>query len=290
MRFFPILLTIVVALSCMIGLIQVLRNREEKEEKSDNFINKYIQKLDNDLTIYNSPLDVKNYLIIQFVIQGILFAAGWLLTDRWWIGVGLFFVGFLIPRLYISILKGRSQEKFENNLKIILNHMAALIGAGYSVPQAIEDTSKFQQIDKSQRKLFAQMDAMYKMGNSIPDVFKWYAEKTKSKDAYSVYSAIKMQTEIGGSEANIMKDMAEAIQKRIKTRTEVDNIMADTNMTMKVFDLAPFAMLAMFFIISPDYINYYFSGPDKFGILALIIAIIIAGSFIMKIMKKNIHL
>lgn len=288
MRYFPILLTIIIALSCMICLIQVLRNKPEK--KSDGFINKYIQRLDNDLTANNASVDVKNFLIIQFIIQGILFAVGWLLTEKWWIGIALFFVGFLIPRFYVSILKTRSQERFENNFKIILNHMAALIGAGYSLPQAIEDTSKFKQIDKTQRKLFSQMDAMYKMGTSIPDTFKWYAEKTKSKDAYSVYSAIKMQTEIGGSEANIMKDMAESIQKRIKTRTEVNNIMADTNMTMKVFDIAPFAMMAMFFIISPDYIQYYIEGPDKFGILMLIIAILIAGSFVMKLMKRNIRL
>lgn len=289
MKLFPVLLTLIIALSVMIALTQIMKEKKGKPV-SENFISKYVKKLDNELTIHNASMDAKQLITIQLIIQGVLFAAGWLITNHWWIGVALFLIGFVIPRIYISILKTRSKEKFENNLKIILNHMAALIGAGYSIPQAIEDTANFKQIDKSQRKLFAQMDAMYKMGNSVPEVFKWYADKTGSKDAYSVYSAIKMQSEIGGSEANILKDMADAIQKRIKTRSDIDNTLAETKMTMRVFDIAPFAMLALFFVISPDYINYYFSSPDKFGFLVLIIALLVAGTLIMKVMKKNIQL
>lgn len=289
MRLFPILLTIIIALSAVIALIQVFKAKKGEKE-TDNFINRYIKRLDDELVSNGAAMDAKGLLIFQFILQGILFAVGWLVTNMWWIGVALLCIGFLVPRLYVSIAKSKNNEKFENNLKIILNHMAALIGAGYSIPQAIEDTAKFQQIDKNQRKLFAQMDAMYKMGTSIPDCFKWYAEKTNSKDAYSVYSAIKMQAEIGGSEANIMKDLAESIQKRIKNRSEVSNIMAETNMTMRIFDIAPFAMVAIFFVISPDYLQFYFSTPDGFGILALLIAVIVAGSFILKLMKRKIRM
>ena len=131
---------------------------------------------------------------------------------------------------------------------------------------------------------------MHKMGKSVNEVFEWYAEKTKSKDAESLYSAIKMQAEIGGSEAAIMQDMASSIQKRIKTRSEINSSLTETNITLKIFDIAPFCIIAMLFLISPDYLSFYFNDIGHFGIMIFVIALFIAGSFVTRIMKSKIQL
>lgn len=287
MQYFPLIITAIMACIGVIVVIRIMKINESADKEDLSFLERYVKRTEDYLISENAPISVKKFLAIQFTIQAVLFAAGWGITKMWFLGLALFFAGFLIPRFYVSMLHTKNQEKFESEYKMALNHMAAVLSAGKSIPQAVEDTAQFSQLSKQQRKLFGQMNAMYQMGSSTPECFDWFAKKTKSKDAALVSSAIKLQTEIGGSEAKIMADIAETMQKRIKMRSDVGSALTESDMTVKIFDVAPFAVMGIIFLLQPQYMQYFFSSGKGFGIFTGIIGLMLFGSFVIRKMREK---
>ena len=287
MQLFPLIITAIMACIAVIVVIRIMKINENADKDDLSLLERYVRRTEDYLTAENAPISVKKFLAIQYTIQAGLFAAGWGITKMWFLGLALFALGFLIPRLYLSMLHAKNQEKFENEYKMALNHMAAVLSAGKSIPQAVADTAQFSQLSKQQRKLFGQMNAMYQIGTSVPECFDWYAKKTKSKDAELVASAIKLQMEIGGSEAKIMSDIAETMQKRLKMRSDVKSAVTESDMTVKIFDVAPFAVMIIIFLLQPSYMEYFFTSPQGFGIFALIVGLMFFGSFIIRKMRDR---
>ena len=289
MNYFPYILTGIIACCAVIAWILISRINEEDNE-GDGFFSRKIRDLEDYLLRKSSPVGVKQFLAIMVAIEIGLFLLGFLIAGKWWFGLFAMIAGPFIPRFYFSILESKNKEKFEVAYRDTLNHISFSLRAGLSVPNAIENMANFALGDSYMRKMFVKMDAKLKSGATVGEVFDWFALKTNSEDAKTVAAAVRMQQEVGGSEAYVLEQMAETIQRRLETRSEISSILTDTEIMIKVFDVAPIIMVIGLYVLFPSYVQYYFEEPLRFMILVGIIACFVVGSIITRLMRKSVML
>ncbi len=74
------------------------------------------------------------------------------------------------------------------------------------------------------RKKYATLSSDLIMGIPVAEAFQRFANGTNSQDAEDVALAIDIQNEIGGHEADVIRDISNNIYARIMLRREVNSI------------------------------------------------------------------
>lgn len=92
--------------------------------------------------------------------------------------------------------------------------------------------------------------------------------------------AIDIQNEIGGHEADVIRDISNNIYARIMLRREVNSIFAETALMVWTFDLLPPIIIIGFSVLNQQFVNIYFSNPIYMALFAVFLFVPFIGSFL----------
>ena len=106
-------------------------------------------------------------------------------------------------------------------------------------------------------------------------------------DAQDVASAIAMQDEIGGGEAQIIETLANSIQQRITMRREIKTMFSETSVMVTFMDFAPFVVLLIMYFGTPQFIAPYFESTGMTLVLIGMLAFTIVGSFVIRMVISS---
>ena len=181
-------------------------------------------------------------------------------------------MGLLIPELIVRIQSSKQKTDFEERYARGLRQLAAGLKSGLSIHQAVEDVSISPFVHDSIRKEFKQLSAELKLSVPIQQAFENFAERVKSPDAKDVSIAIKLQTKVGGREAEVIEGIAGNISARLMLRKEISSMFAGSNATILTMDFLPFAIIAFLFVTTPSYmVPYLTSLPLMVVLIGLLI-------------------
>ena len=135
--------------------------------------------------------------------------------------------------------------------------------------------------------LYRNINSQIKMGVKVYKAFADFAEETQSVDARDVASAIALQEEIGGNEAETIETVARTIADRLDNKTTIKSLMTDSKMMINVFMCAPVVLIAMLAFLMPDIFEYYTSSVIGAVTLVGLIAIMYISVFIASKMRKS---
>jgi tight adherence protein B len=190
-------------------------------------------------------------------------------------------LGALGPVGYLVVMESRRKAAFTTQLPETLQLMAGSLAAGYSMPQAIDTVVREGQqpiADELNRTLVET-----RLGVPLEDSLESVATRMQNQDFAWVVMAIKIQREVGGNLAEVLRTVAETLREREYLRRQVRALSAEGRFSALILAALPplFALYLLF--VRPDYLALLYSDP--LGIAMVIVSLMLLGAGVLWMRK-----
>lgn len=197
---------------------------------------------------------------ILTVIVGFLFGYGVLLQGNIVVGIAMGAFGFFVPRMYLSVRKGRRIKQFENQLPDTIGLWVNGLRAGYSVQQAMEAIGR-EGPDPTAME-FRRVVQELQLGVPRDVALNHLLNRMPSEDLDLIITAVDIQAEVGGNLAEILDIIGVTIRERIKLKGEIGVLTAQGRITGYVIGGLPVFLGGVLMLIAPSYMGRMFSNQS----------------------------
>ena len=168
-------------------------------------------------------------------------------------------VGYMLPSLYLSFARGRRINRLEAQLVEALSLVSNSIKAGFGLMQSLDLASREMKdpISSEIRRTLYDVN----VGMATEDAFHNFAKRSGSDDIDIVVTAMMIQQSTGGNLSEILDNVAHTMRERIRIRGEIKTLTTQQLLTGFIVGGLPFAMMALFSVINPQYMMPLFTEP-----------------------------
>ena len=285
----PILFTVLTIL--MIGISVAIAIREKKStitgEREKDLIDKFADSKKKQLYAIPGAISFKVYTVIMVAAPIILGGAVFLLTQSIISAVIGLAAGVIAPELIVRLQKSKSDKDFDEKYGRALKQMASTLRAGMTIQQAVDDICANPFLDEQIKDMFRQISADVKIGIPIAEAFKKVSDMRSTIDTRDVTAAVAMQSEVGGSEAEVIELVATNINERIMVRKEIRTLFTTAKITVYAMDFVPPILLIGLIFTGGDLMNFYKEGFTGLLVMGTIMLLFFIGSLVSHKMMKS---
>ena len=206
----PILFTVLTIL--MIGIAIAIAIREKKStitgEREKDLIDKFTDTKTKQLYAIPGAISIKTYTVIMVAAPVILGGAAFMLTQSAVAAVIGLAAGAVAPELIVRLQKSKSDKDFDEKYGRALKQMSSTLRAGMTIQQSVDDICANPFLDDQIKDMFRQISADIKIGIPVAEAFKKVSDMRSTIDTRDVTAAVAMQSEVGGSEAEVIELVA----------------------------------------------------------------------------------
>ncbi len=181
---------------------------------------------------------------------------GFLLTQSWITAVLTGFLGFILPPMWLNRRIEQRRAAFADQLIDTLRLMISALQAGHGLLQAVQLVAEEMPSPTSEE--FAQVVREVGLGYSMNEALRRLGERMANDELDMVITAIGIQNEVGGSLSEILENIVETIEERIRLQGEIRALTAQQRMSALLITALPFILALIISIISPGYLNPMF--------------------------------
>ncbi len=189
-----------------------------------------------------------------------------------------------LPLLYIRIRRGRRMRAFAAQLPFALDLIKSSLEAGHSLLRGLQ-----VMVDEFSDPIggeFRTVLEQARLGMSLPRAFDELLKRMPEEDLRLLVVAIKVQTEVGSSLAQIVGRLSEIVRTRQRLQQQIRTMTAQSRMSGMVVGLLPILVLGAFSLIQPGYARVLFVDPiGKEALKAAIALDVMAFLTIRRILK-----
>ena len=218
-----------------------------------------IQALDFRMRQAGIPLLGGEFMVLLVVSALAAFLIGWMLTLEL---ATAFLLGGLVAAaiwIFVAWRAYRRRNAFTEQLGDCLTTVANALRAGYSFPQAVEVVAKEMEPPISDE--FAQVSREVSMGVPLEAALEAMGRRVGSADLDLMITSVLIQREVGGNLAQILDNIGDTIQERIRMKREIFALTAQGRLSAWVLIVLPFVMALFMYIFKPEYIMVLIDDP-----------------------------
>jgi tight adherence protein B len=197
-----------------------------------------------------SGMTVTRFTLLSLSIAG----AGWLLGTVLLVDQsrGLLLAGAgLLPLVWLASKKRRRLRQFEEHLPEALELLTRALRAGHSFSVGMQIVG--DELPDPVGPEFAYVADEIAFGQDVRQALANLAYRMDSPDLPFFVTAVLLQRETGGNLAEILENLGHVIRERLKTYGKIRALTAQTKMSANILACMPFVMVAMLFLVRPDY-------------------------------------
>ena len=252
------------------GRHNVIQKQEEKDlsdslkealQKGARLIQKVHRSSSLDLKMLQAGLPIlgSEFLIIELVAAIIAFVFAGLLTMQLPVAVLAFLFMPLVGWMLIQMKIRKRRKDFVNQLGDMLSMVASALRAGFSFVQAVEIVSKEMAAPMSVEvsKLIREINVGVPMETALEDINR----RVECPEFELITTAVLIQRQVGGNLAQILDNISDTINERIRMKREVLALTAQGRMSAVVLALLPIALVAFLFSVNHDYFDPLLASP-----------------------------
>jgi tight adherence protein B len=203
-------------------------------------------------------------LIIVLAFGAGLFGGNLFFHDIWFALVAGIVVG-AVPLLYIQFRKKRRLKAFANQLPFALDLIKSSLEAGHSLQRALQVlVSEFADPLGSEFRTVLEQN---RIGLPLPRALEDMLKRVPEDDLRLLVVAVRVQTEVGSSLAQIVGRLSEIVRIRQRLRMQIRALTAQSRLGGMVVACLPIVVLGIFSLIQPGYTNQLFHDPTGQKIL-----------------------
>ncbi|HTT75958.1 MAG TPA: type II secretion system F family protein [Candidatus Binataceae bacterium] len=208
---------------------------------------------------------VSELLLIMVLCLGAGFGAGQLI----W-GDNLFSLAAggglaAMPLLYIRFKRQRRLKAFALQLPFALDLMKSSLEAGHSLLRGIQVLVK--EFTDPLSGEFRTVLEQTRLGMPLPKALDEMLKRVPEDDLRLLVVAVKIQSEVGSSLAQIIGRLSEIVRTRQRLAAQIRSMTAQSRISGMVVGLLPVAVLVAFSAIRPGYAKVLFTDPTGIKLL-----------------------
>ena len=252
------------------GRHNVIQKQEEKDlsdslkealQKGARLIQKVHRSSSLDLKMLQAGLPIlgSEFLIIELVAAIIAFVFAGLLTMQLPVAILAFLFMPLVGWMLLQMKIRKRRKDFVNQLGDMLSMVASALRAGFSFVQAVEIVSKEMAAPMSVEvsKLIREINVGVSMETALEDINR----RVECPEFELITTAVLIQRQVGGNLAQILDNISDTINERIRMKREVLALTAQGRMSAVVLALLPIALAAFLFSMHHDYFDPLLESP-----------------------------
>jgi tight adherence protein B len=215
-------------------------------------------------------------LIIVLAFGAGLFGGNLFFHDIWFALVTALVTG-VMPLLYIQFRKKRRLKAFATQLPFALDLIKSSLEAGHSLQRALQVlVSEFADPLGSEFRTVLEQN---RIGLPLPRALEDMLKRVPEDDLRLLVVAVRVQTEVGSSLAQIVGRLSEIVRIRQRLRMQIRALTAQSRLGGMVVGILPIVVLTIFSLIQPGYTDQLFHDPTgqkilKFAIGSDLLALI----------------
>jgi tight adherence protein B len=192
--------------------------------------------------------------------------------------------GWLAQHVYLRFRIGRRRAAFGEQLPDVLQLIVGSLRSGFSLAQAVDAVVR----DGTQPAAaeFSRALAETRIGVELEDGLNRVADRMESKDLSWVVMATRIQRQVGGNLAEVLKITADTMRERAQTRRQVRALSAEGRMSGFILVGLPIVLGVWMAFSQPQYMSPLFNTPIGLMLLAGGAVGIVAGAFWIRALIK----
>jgi Flp pilus assembly protein TadB len=193
-------------------------------------------------------------------------------------------IGWLGMHAALSIRIGRRRAAFGDQLPDVLQLIAGSLQSGFSLPQAVDAVVREGNQPAADELSRALAEA--RIGADLEDALNRVADRMNSTDLRWTVMAIRIQREVGGNLAEVLRTTVATMRERAFLRRQVSALSAEGRLSAYVLVALPVVMGAWFFYSDPSYMRPLYTTLIGLVMLVGSAALVVVGAFWMRKLIK----
>jgi tight adherence protein B len=220
---------------------------------------------------------VADILLIMVLLFGAGLLGGNILFHGMWFALGGALVMTSLPLLFIQFRRKRRLAAFANQLPFALDLIKSSLEAGHSLQRALQVlVGEFADPLGGEFRTVLEQN---RIGLPLPRALEDMLKRVPEDDLRLLVVAVRVQTEVGSSLAQIVGRLSEIVRIRQRLRLQIKALTAQSRFGGLVVGCLPIAVLGIFSLIQPGYADQLFYDPMgqkilKFAIGADLLALV----------------
>jgi len=232
---------------------------------------KPLARLEQSLWQAGIYLHVSELLLLIVVLGGVGCGLGVLLSGDAALALGSGLAAALLPLVYVRWRRARRLRAFSRQLPTALDLMKSSLEAGHSLMRGLQVLVK-EFTDPLQGE-FRMVLEQTRLGMTLPRAFEDLLRRVPEDDLRLLVVAIKVQSEVGSSLAQIIGRLAEIVRARQQLAAQIHAMTSQGRMSGAIVGLLPVFVLAIFSLVQPGYTDLLFHDPTGIKVMKAAVAL-----------------
>jgi tight adherence protein B len=259
--------------------IDVLRKRRPDEGALLGWLYKLnlLRKLEEAMWQAGMYMRVGDIMLVIVLMFGAGLFGGNIVFHDMWFALGSAAAMSCLPLLYIQFRKKRRLKAFASQLPFALDLIKSSLEAGHSLQRAMQVlVSEFADPLGSEFRTVLEQN---RIGLPLPRALEDMLKRVPEDDLRLLVIAVRVQTEVGSSLAQIVGRLSEIVRIRQRLRMQIKALTAQSRFGGLVVGCLPVVVLFIFSLIQPTYTDQLFHDPTgqkilKFAVGSDILALV----------------
>jgi tight adherence protein B len=218
-----------------------------------------LRKLEESMWQAGIYVRVVDVLLIMVLLFGAGAAGGQALWGDTTFALGAGAVLATLPIVYIQFRKKRRLKAFANQLPFALDLIKSSLEAGHSLQRALQVV--VNEFADPLGGEFRTVLEQTRIGLPLPRALDDLLKRVPEDDLRLLVVAVKVQTEVGSSLAQIVGRLSEIVRIRQRLRLQIKALTAQSRLGGIVVAVLPIAVLSIFTVVQPNYTDSLFYDP-----------------------------
>lgn len=207
-----------------------------------------------------------------------------LLDGPLWLSLVIFLAGSTVPFVALKLKAMALRRKFQEQLPDGIDLMVSVLRSGHSLPQSVRAIAS--DCPSPLKDEFAHIDQRMNLGLPLGDALAFSQDKYRLTELDLIRRAVTIQTEVGGSLAELLEKTNSTLRQRLKLKRQVRVLTTQSRLTGLIVALLPLILAFALETLSPGYLNPLFQSETGKLLLLLAAFLQVLGMFLMKKMTE----
>jgi tight adherence protein B len=249
-------------------------------------IRDWTENLQRQLRQADLDWDVTTFLGVVVLLALVAFIIG-NLKHGLLVGFGGGVVFGFLPFLILKLKKRKKAVRIEEQMPDVMDLLARSLRAGHTLPSAFELAGQ-----ETPHPLGTELSIVYeeqRLGIGLNGALQDMVQRVDSRDLRYFVTGVLIQSETGGSLAELMEKLGRLIRARLTLKMKVQSLTAEGRISALFMIILPFALFLFLYVSQPTYVMILFNDPTgRKMLIGALISILFGWIFIKRIIRIDV--
>ena len=251
------------------------------------FRTQYVGQTAKDLDLLYLEMEAEKFWVFTLLSMVLIGLVGLILNANLLMMVGLMAIGFLIPRMVITVLRRRRISRFNEQLVEGVELIANSLRVGFNLHQSMKMV-----IDEMPPPISQEFNLVLRenrLGTPLHRALQKLNHRLKSDDLNVIVTAVTIAQTVGGDLSDIFTRITETIRTRNLSQRKMDSLTTQGKLQGMILSILPFVVFGVLYLWDPSYLSPLFSCREGLTLITMVLALEAIGIFfIMRIVNLDL--